>query len=73
MFRLSLSLAVSQLGWWGAMLIGFLHRQVQSIIQWPDIPWITSGLILAGILTVWAAGEALLRKTDIGEVNVLAR
>jgi hypothetical protein len=63
MFRLTLSLIVSQIAWWGAMLIGFLHRQVQTVIEWPDTPWLVSGAILAGILVLWAAGEALLRGT----------
>ncbi len=61
MFRLSLTLAVSQLGWWSAMTIGFLHRHVQSVITWPDSPWLVSGLILAAILLIWAVGEVALR------------
>lgn len=63
MFRLMLSLFVSQFGWWSAVLIGFLHRHVQSDIDWPDAPWLVSGLILAGILLIWAGGEAVVRRT----------
>ncbi len=62
LFRLSLSLFVSQLGWWGAVLIGFLHRHVQTIIEWPDAPWLMIGLILAALLTLWASGEVLIRR-----------
>ena len=61
MFRLGLSLLVSQIAWWGALLIGFLHRHVQTVINWPDTPWLAIGLILGAILALWAAGEGLLR------------
>jgi hypothetical protein len=61
MFRLMLLLLVSQLGWWSAMLIGFLHRHVQTIINYPDTPYLISGLILTAILIIWATGEMLLR------------
>lgn len=62
MFRLVLALSVSQLGWWGALVIGFLHRHVQTIITWPDAPWLVSALILAALLLLWASGEVLLRR-----------
>lgn len=61
MFRLILCLLVSQLGWWGAVTIGFMHRHVQTIIEWPDAPFLVSALILAGILSIWGVGEALLK------------
>lgn len=61
MFRLILSLAVSQLGWWGAVVIGFLHRHVQSRIEWPDAPWLVCALVLTTLLLLWAGGEAALR------------
>lgn len=40
MFRMSLASAISQLGWWGAITIGFLHRHWQHNISWPANPWI---------------------------------
>ncbi len=61
MFRLMLLLLVSQLGWWSAMLIGFLHRHVQTIINYPDTPYLISGLIITTLLIIWATGEMLLR------------
>ena len=30
---------ISQLGWWGAMLIGFIHNNWQQNINWPPHPW----------------------------------
>lgn len=62
MFRLILALSVSQLGWWGAVLIGFLHRHVQSVITWPEAPWLVAALILAAIGLLWAGGEMLFKK-----------
>ncbi|MDT9241993.1 MAG: hypothetical protein P5685_24400, partial [Limnospira sp. PMC 1261.20] len=35
MFRLGFSLFVSQLAWWGAIVIGFLHRHIWTTIAWP--------------------------------------
>lgn len=61
-FRLALCLLVSQFGWWGAMLIGFLHRHVQSEINWPPAPWLWVGLLVAAIALVWAVGEAVLKR-----------
>lgn len=62
LFRLALALFVSQLSWWSAMLIGFLHRHVQTVIQWPDTPWLLIGLVLATLSILWAGGEALIRR-----------
>lgn len=64
MFRLMLSLFVSQIGWWSALLIGFLHRHVSTIINWPDKPWLVSGLILAALLVIWGGGEAFFKRQN---------
>lgn len=61
MFRLMLSLFVSQISWWGALLIGFLHRHVSTIINWPDMPWFGSGLILGALLIIWGGGEIFFK------------
>lgn len=57
----ALSLGISQLGWWGAMLIGFLHRHVQSVIQWPPAPWpvLAPLLLLAGLLVIGLVARAI--------------
>lgn len=62
LFRLTLSLFVSQLAWWSAVLIGFLHRHVQSVIEWPDAPWLLIGFVVAALLIIWAGGEALIER-----------
>ena len=48
----AMALFVSQVGWWGAVLIGFLHRHVQSVIEWPPAPW----PVLAPALLLLALG-----------------
>ena len=62
LFRLALSLFVSQLAWWSAMLIGFLHRHVQSVIEWPGAPWLLIGLVVAVLLILLTSGEVLIRR-----------
>src|SRR3989338_9444425 len=38
-FRIGLATVISQLGWWGAMTIGFVHRHWRHQIDWPLNPW----------------------------------
>lgn len=42
---------VSQVGWWGAITIGFLHRHWMHTIGWPASPWAW----ILGIASVWLA------------------
>ncbi len=62
MFRLGLSLMISQVAWWGAFLIGFLHRHVRSRIEWPPLPWLWMVLFSTLVLLTWLAGERYLRR-----------
>lgn len=64
-FRIALASTISQAGWWTALIIGFLHRQVAHYIPWPEsaTPWII-GVLLA-VATAAAAGEYLLRRPRI--------
>lgn len=64
MFRMILSTTISQIGWWGAIVIGFLHRHVWSIINWPDQPWLYIGLFVGGLLIFWMIGEILLKQKE---------
>jgi hypothetical protein len=70
MFRLGLSIFVSQIGWWGAVVIGFLHRHIWTIIEWPARPWLASGLILAGILVLWVIGEIWFKGNSESSVTL---
>ena len=63
-FRLTLSITISQIGWWGAIVIGFLHRHVESIINWPDQPWLYIGLLIVGFLAIWGIGEVIFKQKE---------
>lgn len=39
MFRTALASSISQLGWWGAIIIGFVHRHIEHYIPYPAYPW----------------------------------
>jgi len=56
-FRIGLATAVSQLGWWGAITIGFLHRNWRHDIPWPNNPWFIVLIIVLVILIVELTGE----------------
>ncbi|GAB4232483.1 MAG: hypothetical protein Tsb0021_11210 [Chlamydiales bacterium] len=62
MFRLMLALFISQLAWWGAFTIGFLHRHVQSVINWPPYPYLVCISIVAGLIVIWQIGERILKE-----------
>lgn len=68
MFRLIFGLTLSQIAWWGAFTIGFLHRHVQSIINVPEQPLLYCGIFLAILAAIWFGGEAVLKRS--GLVNV---
>lgn len=61
-FRITLASVISQVGWWGALMIGFVHRHVEHNIVWPADPWpyivgIAAVFVLAGSL-----GEIVLKE-----------
>lgn len=61
-FRMGLATFVSQLGWWGAILIGFVHRHYQHYFEWPANPWCYIAAIASGIIVIALLGELVLRK-----------
>jgi hypothetical protein len=60
-FRIVLASVVSQVGWWGAIIIGFLHRQWSHTINWPQNPALYIGLIAAAIFLIALVGELKLK------------
>lgn len=60
-FRISLASTISQLGWWGAALLGFLNRQVRYQAGWThNYPYIIGAILL--FLALFAAiGSYLTR------------
>ncbi len=61
-FRITLGSFTSQLGWWGALFIGFIHRHIQHSFAWPANPY-PYIIAIAGVLLIIAVvGETTLRK-----------
>ncbi len=63
MFRIGFSSFLSQLGWWGALTIGFLHRHWQHTINWPPHPFIIMMLLCGVLMVVGALGVSLSKKS----------
>lgn len=64
MFRIGLASTISQVGWWSAIAIGFLHRHWQHYINWPHAPEIYIGVIITGIALVALTGEILFHNPE---------
>lgn len=56
LFRMFFSSTLSQIGWWGAMLIGFLHNHWQHRITWPPHPLIVIGVLAVVMCLVGVIG-----------------
>lgn len=61
-FRIVLASAVSQIGWWGALTIGFLHRHWKHNISWPENPALYIVVITTSILFIAIVGELFFQK-----------
>jgi hypothetical protein len=59
-WRTGVTSFISQLGWWGAIFIGFVHRHIEHNIPWPNNPYIWILLIFTSILFIWLLGELIL-------------
>ncbi len=64
MFRTGLASAISQLGWWGAITIGFVHRHIEHYIPYPPHPWpaLIMIMICIGIGTAFLIGDSITNK-----------
>lgn len=63
-FRIALTSIISQIGWWSAIAIGFLHRHWKHVIDWPQNPYVYMASILVGIAAVALSGELMVRRTS---------
>lgn len=61
-FRIALGSAVSQLSWWGAMIIGFYEGHVEHIVRWPRSPLLWMGGIAAALAAAYVSGTLLFRE-----------
>lgn len=64
-FRVGFASAVSQLGWWGALTIGFVHRHWRHNIPWPSNPWLIIALLAVGITAIGLIGYAITKKRNV--------
>ncbi len=62
-FRTMLSTAISQTGWWGALLIGFLHRHIEHTITWPANPYLWMFAIIGIFGAAAIIGETTIKKS----------
>ena len=61
-YRMGLSTVISQVGWWGTIVIGFLHQKVGHVIQWPKSPWLVMAAIVAVFGTAFLLGIFAFKK-----------
>lgn len=61
-WRVVIASMVSQVGWWGAIIIGFVHHEWQSFIPWPDNPWLYMGYIIVAFALLTFVVKAVLGK-----------
>lgn len=62
LFRIFLASAISQIGWWGAILIGFVHRHIAHNIVWPAHPFVYILGILATLGLTALVGEKTIKR-----------
>lgn len=58
-FDMSVSTAISQVGWWSAILIGFLHHEWRGNINWPPNPFTLMILILGALVITLVIGKSV--------------
>ena len=63
-FRITLASTISQLGWWGAIVIGFLNTKFRGQIPQPENPWFYMVGIVLFFSIVFMLGETFLKRTN---------
>ena len=61
-YHMGLTSAISQLGWWGTVVIGFIHYNIEHVVQWPKNPGLFMGVIAAFFLGAYLVGKFIFRK-----------
>ena len=64
-FKIGLASFISQVSWWTAIIIGFLHHEVAVYFSWPHNPYtiIISGTL--GVLILLIASEFIRPKSGV--------
>lgn len=63
-FRIALTSTISQLGWWGAIVIGFLNTKFRGQIPQPENPWVYMVGIVSVFAIIFMLGETFIKKTN---------
>lgn len=61
-FRITLTSLISQVGWWGAIVIGFLNTKFRGQIPQPENPWAWMAGIAGAFFFVWLIGERVFKQ-----------
>lgn len=61
-FRIAFGSVISQIGWWGSLLIGFMHSQWKHHYPWPENAYTLMILFSITALAVFFIGNALTKK-----------
>ena len=62
MFNIFFASLISQTGWWGALIIGFIHRHINHNIFWPANPYFWMLGILGIFGVIFISGKMLFKK-----------
>lgn len=73
LFRMAFGLFISQVAWWGSVLIGFLHRHVQTIIEWPEQPWLAIAIFAAMLTAIWTGSEVIIRHNRVAADEIVEK
>ncbi len=65
MFRTALASTISQIGWWSAVTIGFLHRHINDYFSWPPNQWVIMATVLILISIAVVIGELVTRPREV--------
>ena len=63
-FRIALTSVISQLGWWGAIIIGFLNTKFRGQVPQPENPWVYMAGIVLVFGVVFMLGETFLKRNN---------
>ncbi len=63
-FRMAVASTISQVGWWSAFAIGFVHRHIEHMINVPSQPWLWMAAIILIISSVIIIGETVLQALE---------
>ncbi len=61
-FNIFFSTLISQIGWWGALVIGFVHRHIKHNIVYPENPYLWIINLLLGLACIFILGRMVFKK-----------